>query len=112
MISLKPGVLIREAFAAELKKTGIGVLYVLNTDIAFEKMGKGLVWSVSYQNLASFEAANKNHLIVTWHAPDIHGNTRRWSAKIRARGTAHKIEEQLREANAEYADAKSVMQTR
>lgn len=107
LISLKHGVLIRKAFAAELKKAGIGVLYVLNTDIAFEKMGKGLVWNVSYQNLASFEAANKNQLIITWHATDIHSNTRRWIAKLKVRDTAQEIEEQMRQANTEYAELAS-----
>lgn len=107
MISLKPGVVIRKAFAAELKKAGIGVLYVLNTDIAFERIGKGLVWNVSYHNLASFEASNKNTVMVAWNAPDIHGNTRRWTIKLKVRGTAHEIEEQMRHANAEYAELAS-----
>lgn len=107
MISLKPGVIIKKAFAAELKKAGIGVLYILNTDIAFEKMGRGLVWNVSYQSLASFEAVNKNQLMVAWNAPDIHGNPRRWTAKLKVRGTAHEIEEQMQHANAEYAELAS-----
>ncbi len=107
MISLKPGVIIRKAFAAELKKAGIGVLYILNTDIAFEKIGRGLVWNVSYQSLASFEAENKNTVIVVWRAPDIHGNTRRWTVKLNVRGTAHKIEAQMQQANAEYAELAS-----
>lgn len=108
MISLKPGIVMRKAFAAELKKAGIGVLYVLNTDVAFEKMSKGLVWNVSYQSLASFEAVNKNKLMIAWHAPDIQGNTRRWTVNLKVRGTAHEIEEQIQQANAEYAELASI----
>lgn len=99
--------IIRKAFAAELKKAGIGVLYVLNTDVAFEKMGKGLIWNVSYQSLASFEAVNKNQLMIAWNAPDMHGNNRKWTAKLKVRGTAHEIEEHMQHANSEYAELAS-----
>lgn len=101
MISLKAGVVINRAFAAEVKKVGKGILYVLNTDLAFEKLGEGLVWNVSFHNLASFEAVNKNKVIVVWYA-NVAGNTRKIRSEFKVKKVAFDVEREIAHANSEY----------
>lgn len=65
MIGLTGGQEIFDKFKVQ-SKMGPGVLYLLNTGIAFEVSGRGLALELSYDDITLAKEMKKDVLVVSW----------------------------------------------
>lgn len=65
MISLTRGQEIFEKLKVQ-SKMGPGILYLLNTGIAFEVSGRGLALELNYDDLTLVKEMKKDVLVVSW----------------------------------------------
>lgn len=92
MISLQAGAEVRGAYESQVSGSGRGVLYVLNTGLAFEA-GDGSVLELAFSGMVSFSATRKDRLRVV----QMTGSGPR-SVEFKVRG-AREVESRMAEAN-------------